>query len=90
MLLFCSIIAGPLPGFDVVIESNVPIGGGLSSSASLEVAMYTFLQQLSPGKNYTMPVMKQQITYILLKASEVLNGYILGRKEVIFPSFPSL
>uniref|UniRef100_A0A8C7E7P5 Galactokinase n=1 Tax=Naja naja TaxID=35670 RepID=A0A8C7E7P5_NAJNA len=39
---------GPLPGFDVVIESNVPIGGGLSSSASLEVAMYTFLQQLSP------------------------------------------
>ncbi|XP_070596011.1 galactokinase isoform X2 [Erythrolamprus reginae] len=40
--------AGHLPGFDVVIESNVPIGGGLSSSASLEVAMYTFLQQLSP------------------------------------------
>ncbi|KAM3844906.1 galactokinase [Vipera latastei] len=39
--------AGPLPGFDVVIESNVPIGGGLSSSASLEVAVYTFLQQLS-------------------------------------------
>ncbi|KAL7989440.1 hypothetical protein Chor_012106 [Crotalus horridus] len=38
---------GPLPGFDVVIESNVPIGGGLSSSASLEVAVYTFLQQLS-------------------------------------------
>ncbi|KAG2460771.1 galactokinase [Polypterus senegalus] len=40
--------AGPLPGFKAVIASNVPLGGGLSSSASLEVAMYTFLQQLCP------------------------------------------
>ncbi|XP_038227154.1 galactokinase [Dermochelys coriacea] len=40
--------AGPLPGFNAVIASNVPLGGGLSSSASLEVAMYTFLQQLCP------------------------------------------
>lgn len=81
MLFFCFIVAGPLPGFEVVIESNVPIGGGLSSSASLEVAVYTFLQQLSSGKTYTMPVMKQQITCIFLKASEVLTGYIIGRKE---------
>ncbi|XP_029456356.1 galactokinase isoform X2 [Rhinatrema bivittatum] len=40
--------AGPLPGFNAVISSNVPLGGGLSSSASLEVATYTFLQQLCP------------------------------------------
>ncbi|XP_066474188.1 galactokinase isoform X2 [Tiliqua scincoides] len=40
--------AGPLPGFNVVIASNVPLGGGLSSSASLEVATHTFLQQLCP------------------------------------------
>ncbi|XP_078081389.1 galactokinase isoform X1 [Mustelus asterias] len=40
--------AGPLPGFKAVMASNVPIGGGLSSSASLEVAMYTFLQQICP------------------------------------------
>ena len=38
--------ASPLPGFKAVIASTVPLGGGLSSSASLEVAMYTFLQQL--------------------------------------------
>ncbi|XP_060108972.1 galactokinase isoform X3 [Heteronotia binoei] len=38
--------AGPLPGFNAVIVSNIPLGGGLSSSASLEVATYTFLQQL--------------------------------------------
>ncbi|XP_051888827.1 galactokinase [Pristis pectinata] len=40
--------AGPLPGFKAVTASNVPLGGGLSSSASLEVAVYTFLQQICP------------------------------------------
>ncbi|MEE6528380.1 hypothetical protein FKM82_030608 [Ascaphus truei] len=42
--------AGPVPGFNAVIASDVPLGGGLSSSASLEVATYTFLQQLCPGQ----------------------------------------
>ncbi|XP_028826318.1 galactokinase [Denticeps clupeoides] len=40
--------ARPLPGFQAVIVSSVPLGAGLSSSASLEVAVYTFLQQLCP------------------------------------------
>lgn len=40
--------APPVPGFRAVIVSSVPLGGGLSSSASLEVAVYTFLQQLRP------------------------------------------
>lgn len=39
-----------MPGFSAVMASDVPLGGGLSSSASLEVATYTFLQQLCPGK----------------------------------------
>ncbi|XP_040542211.1 galactokinase isoform X1 [Gallus gallus] len=39
---------GPVPGFNAVIASDVPLGSGLSSSASLEVATYTFLQQLCP------------------------------------------
>ncbi|XP_069608142.1 galactokinase [Ranitomeya imitator] len=38
--------AGPIPGFNAVIATSVPLGGGLSSSASLEVAVYSFLQQL--------------------------------------------
>ncbi|KAL2077920.1 hypothetical protein ACEWY4_025605 [Coilia grayii] len=38
----------PMPAFQAVICSTVPLGGGLSSSASLEVAIYTFLQQLCP------------------------------------------
>jgi len=36
-----------VPGFDAVIVSSVPLGGGLSSSASLEVAMFTFLETLT-------------------------------------------
>jgi galactokinase len=35
------------PVFDAVIDSTVPLGGGLSSSAALEVATATFLEQLS-------------------------------------------
>lgn len=34
----------PVPGFDAVINTNVPIGGGLSSSAALEVATLKFLE----------------------------------------------
>jgi len=43
-------------GFDAVIISTVPIGGGLSSSASLEVSFYTFLENLFV--NYAKPVQK--------------------------------
>ena len=32
--------------FDAVVKSNVPMGSGLSSSAALEVATYTFLEHL--------------------------------------------
>lgn len=36
----------PVPGFNAVIVTNVPIGGGLSSSAALEVATLTFIESL--------------------------------------------
>jgi galactokinase len=35
-----------VPNLDLVISSNVPIGAGLSSSAALEVAMATLLEQV--------------------------------------------
>lgn len=44
-----------MPGFSAVIASDIPLGGGLSSSAALEVATYTFLQQLCPGKAAASP-----------------------------------
>jgi galactokinase len=37
-----------VPGFDAAIASNVPIGGGLSSSASLEVCVHTFAVSALP------------------------------------------
>ncbi len=37
-------------GFKAAIVSSVPLGGGLSSSASLEVAFYTFLEALTGDK----------------------------------------
>lgn len=44
-----------LPAFDAVIMTNVPIGGGLSSSAALEVATLTFIEALAdPMKQQTL------------------------------------
>lgn len=39
-----------LSGFDAVIVSTVPVGAGLSSSAALEVATYTFLEAMTGHK----------------------------------------
>ena len=39
------------PGFKAAVVSNVPLGGGLSSSASIEVAMYTFLEALCGARH---------------------------------------
>lgn len=39
------------PAFRAVIHTSVPIGGGLSSSASLEVATYLFLDVLTGNKS---------------------------------------
>lgn len=53
-----------VPGFDAVIMTNVPIGGGLSSSAALEVATVTFLLSLTNAndnvhnKNHTITAPK--------------------------------
>ena len=41
---------GELQPFDAVIKSNVPLGSGLSSSAALEVSVYTFLENLLKSK----------------------------------------
>ncbi len=39
-----------LPGFDAMLHSTVPIGGGLSSSAALEVATATLLELITGRK----------------------------------------
>uniref|UniRef100_A0A1I8J4T8 Galactokinase n=1 Tax=Macrostomum lignano TaxID=282301 RepID=A0A1I8J4T8_9PLAT len=44
--------------FNSAIVSTVPLGGGLSSSAALEVATYTLLEQLFPIDHPVTPVEK--------------------------------
>ncbi len=39
-------LGAPLKGFNAVIDSDVPLGGGLSSSAALEVATATLLEAM--------------------------------------------
>ena len=45
-----SYLPGGVVPFEAVLVSTVPLGAGLSSSASLEVAMYTFLEALTGHK----------------------------------------
>ncbi len=40
-------LGSPLKGFNVVIDSDVPLGSGLSSSAALEVATATLMEAIS-------------------------------------------
>lgn len=49
---------GQFSSFDAVIVSSVPIGGGVSSSASLEVATHTFLEQIGGTGDDTSDVSK--------------------------------
>ena len=60
-------------GFDAVIASSVPLGGGVSSSAALEVSMYTFLEALE-GKT------SEEMTKILMcqKAEHTFAGMPCG------------
>ena len=39
-----------LPAFNAAIVGSVPLGGGVSSSASVEVATYTMLEELVSSK----------------------------------------
>lgn len=40
---------GDIPAFDAVIKSSIPLGGGVSSSAALEVATQLFISELIGG-----------------------------------------
>ncbi|CAG0891574.1 unnamed protein product [Cyprideis torosa] len=51
--LFAKKMEIDLPTFSVVVDSSVPLGGGLSSSASFAVGFFTFLEGLT-GKKATL------------------------------------
>lgn len=66
---------GQVPGFDCVIVSSVPLGGGVSSSASIEVGTYTFLDQLTGSDN---GISKNEKALACQKAEHVFAGAPCG------------
>ncbi|KAI0210734.1 Galactokinase [Lamellibrachia satsuma] len=66
---------GPQVSFDAVIMSSIPLGGGLSSSAALEVSTYTFLEAISPSKT---PVSDRQKALDCQKAEHTFAGMPCG------------
>ena len=64
LIVLCDVLfhaVAPVPAFKAVIVTSVPIGGGVSSSASLEVATYTFLEELTGG---TIILIKQSCSVV--------------------------
>ncbi|XP_022162633.1 galactokinase-like [Myzus persicae] len=61
-------------GFDAVILSSVPLGGGLSSSASLEVATYSFIEAITGNKTIQLV----QKAMVCQKAEHMFAGVPCG------------
>ncbi|KAK3090426.1 hypothetical protein FSP39_011772 [Pinctada imbricata] len=66
---------GTPSGFDAVVVSSVPLGGGVSSSASIEVATYTFLDALNGGADN---VLKKDKALACQKAEHEYAGMPCG------------
>ncbi|XP_060567689.1 galactokinase-like [Ruditapes philippinarum] len=66
---------GPVPGFDCVVVSSVPVGGGVSSSAAIEVGTYTFIDQLTGSTNN---ISKNEKALACQKAEHVFAGAPCG------------
>ena len=83
----CSIEKGAkTTGFNAVINSNVPLGGGLSSSASLEVSIATLMEELSGVKfpGTVKPLLCQKAEHVFAKmACGIMDQFIsaLGVKD---------
>lgn len=71
-------------GFNAVINSNVPLGGGLSSSASLEVAVATLMEELSGHKfgKEEKPLLCQKAEHVFAKmACGIMDQFISALAE---------
>ncbi len=72
----------PLSGCDAVLSGDVPLGGGMSSSAALEVATVQFFAWLSQGRftigaeNSTMKPMK--VAALCQRAEHIASGLRSG------------
>ena len=65
-----------VPGFDARIDSDVPLGGGLASSASLEVALLRALRQLAD-----LPLSDREIVKLAHRAETAFVGAPVGSMD---------
>ena len=65
--------SGRLPAFDALIDSSVPVGGGLSSSAALEVAMATLLAGMTGD-----PITSVELALLCQRAEHEFAGVPCG------------
>ena len=68
--------AGNVPPFDAVISTHVPLGGGLSSSASLEVAAYFFIEELSARAGVPQPLRRPEEKALLCQLAEHMYAHM--------------
>ena len=71
-----------VPCFDLVTIGNVPLGGGLSSSASLEVATATFVESLTGN-----PVAKLDKVLMCQRAEHVFAHVPCGIMDQYISTF---
>ncbi len=72
----------PISGFDAVVGGDVPLGGGMSSSASLEVATVHICALFSEGKltigEYGAPLTPMQLAALCQRAEHLASGLRSG------------
>ena len=68
------LVDGKLNGLDVAFASDVPLGGGLSSSASLEVATATVIEAMAVPADSTMAAVRRWTDAGRLAKSEGSQG----------------
>ena len=80
----------PIQGADIFVESDVPIGKGVSSSAALEVATMSALKKLYSFKigKLELPILAQKVENLIVGAPcglmDQVSSY-LGEKDKLLP-----
>lgn len=71
-----------IPPFEAVVASCVPLGGGVSSSAALEVATCLFIEELCRHGNVTLPTRSNAVRSDGWRLYCIICGYFPFRKEL--------
>ena len=56
-------VSGGVPPFEAVINSSVPLGGGVSSSASLELSVCLFVEELCRKVGVVIPTFSNSVNH---------------------------